>query len=161
MASSAVSSLKQVLVYTLLGRHHIIHFNYISPTWLLGLCQNVWPTGIQYMFLFRLFLFFCISPSAYFCHIVKLLIKKETTKLSNCFLPPLFAVSVGLITTNYNQQPLSSLLKTKCQKDNKPCSFLWMIKSPVVQVRLHLNLNPLRRRAPSSQLKISSHWCHS
>lgn len=74
-----------------------------------------------------LFVFFCISSSAYFCHIVKLLIKKETTKLSLCFLPPLFAISVGLITTNYNQQHLSSLLQTKCQKD-KIHRFLRMIK---------------------------------
>lgn len=34
-------------------------------------------------------------------------------------------VSVGLITTNYNQHPLSSLLKSK---RDTPCGFLWMIK---------------------------------
>lgn len=129
MASSTVSSLKKkARVYTLLGRHHIILFDNISPTWLLGLCQSVWPTGIQYMFLFCLFSFFLYFPSAYFCHIVKLLIKKETTRsFPTVFFLLSLPVSVGLITTNYNQQPLSSLLKSKCQKD-KPHGFLWVIK---------------------------------
>lgn len=111
---------KQVLVHTLLGRHHI-HFSYISPTWLLGPCQSVWPTGIQYMFLFVFFVFFCTSSSAYFCHNVKLLIKKkerlEVFQLF-CFLPPFFVpVPVGRITTNYNQQPLSSPSKRQKEKN--------------------------------------------
>lgn len=76
------------------------------------------------MFLFC-FCFFCISPSAYFCHIVKLLIKKETTRsFPTVFFLLSLPVSVGLITTNYSQQPLSSLLKIQVSKRQA----LWMIK---------------------------------
>ena len=93
-----------------------------------------------------LFVFFCISLSAYFCHIVKLLIKKRNKeKFSNSFFLLSLPVSVGLITTNYNQPPLSSLLnkqtKNKCQKDlgkRRVVPSEWL--SPVVLVRLHLNL---------------------
>ncbi len=86
------------------------------------------PLASNTCFCFVCFRSFCISPSAYFCHIVKLLIKKETTRsFPTVFFLLSLPVSVGLITTNYNQQPLSSLLKSKCQKD-KPRGFLWVIK---------------------------------
>lgn len=128
MASLTVSSLKtKVLVHTLFGRHHIIHLNNISPTWLLGLCQKCLTHWQPIHVFICFFVFFCISPSAYFCHIVKLLIKKETRLFPTVFFLLSLPVSVGLITTNYNQLHLSSLLKSKCQKD-KPCGSLWMIK---------------------------------
>lgn len=92
--------------------------------WSLSKCLTHWhPIHVFVLFVFV----FCISPSAYFCHIVKLLIKKETTRsFPTVFFLLSLPVSVGLITTNYNQQPLSSLLKSKCQKD-RPCGFFWVI----------------------------------
>lgn len=110
---------EKVLVYTLLGRHHTLQLHFTNmAAWSLSKCLTHWHPK-------HVFFFFVSLPSAYFCHIVKLLIKKETTRsFPTVFFLLSLPVSVGLITTNYNQQPLSSLLKSKRQA---------FILSPMVQ----------------------------
>ena len=119
MGSSTVSSLKKekVLVYTLLGRRHTLQLHFTNmAAWSLSKCLTHWHPKHVFFFVLFCFVFFVFPPSAYFCHIVKLLIKKEMTRsFPTVFFLLSLPVSVGLITTNYNQQPLSSLLKSKRQ----------------------------------------------